>query len=218
MTKPNVDKLLKGLVLGIFILGLAYLLFNEFQLSKERSQVFKKLDNQIDTLVIPLDTVDKIIANLPSKEENDDDEVNSEKSRDREKTKHTVSKAKFSWENSNNVFIYRSDNYDIEYPDGRVERVDEITYHTFDMDKNLVVQSSQLFNQQFEISYPFRKMRVETGLIGNRKTYVLDVNTIGCKEVWWSPDVPNLGYDYNDGRRIACYDLEIMYKKGNNFN
>ena len=87
MTKPNVDKLLKGLVLGIFILGLAYLLFNEFQLSKERSQVFKKLDNQIDTLVIPLDTVDKIIANLPSKEENDDDEVNSEKSRDREKTK-----------------------------------------------------------------------------------------------------------------------------------
>jgi hypothetical protein len=33
------------------------------------------------------------------------------------------------------------------------------------------------------------------------------VNTLGVKEIWYSFDVPNLGYDYDDGSRIACYEL-----------
>jgi len=43
-------------------------------------------------------------------------------------------------------------------------------------------------------------MYVEKGML--TITYVLKVETLGLKEVWCSPDVPNLGYDYDDGKRI----------------
>lgn len=209
-------KLLKGFIFGLFVLGVAYLIFNNYESSKERAQAFKIADNKNDTLVLSKDSVKKIMGRLP-KNESPTEEVEREVTEKKE-TAAEISKAESSWKKSKNVFIYKSFNYDIEYPNGEVERVDEITYHTFDMDQKIVVQSSQLFEERFEIVYPFNGMYTETGLIGSAKTHVLEVNTLGCKEIWWSPDVPNLGYDYNDGKRIACYDLEIMYKKGNHFN
>ena len=108
------------------------------------------------------------------------------------------------------VFTYSSDNYDIEMPNGSVTTKHELTYHTFDFNKKTVTQISVLNGERINVTYPFYGMYEEKGLIAT--TYVLKVGTLGLKEIWWSPDVPNLGYDYNDGKRIACYDLKIKTK------
>lgn len=107
-------------------------------------------------------------------------------------------------------FTYSSDNYDIEMPNGSIITKDELTFHTFDFNKKTVTQSSVLNGRRINITYPFHGMYEEKGLVAT--TYVLKVGTLGLKEIWWSPDVPNLGYDYDDGKRIACYDLKIKTK------
>lgn len=87
------------------------------------------------------------------------------------------------------VFTYSSDNYDIEMPNGSMIRKDELTYHTFDFNKKTVSQSSILNGKRINITYPFKGMYEEKGLVAT--TYVLKVGTLGLKEIWWSPDVPN---------------------------
>lgn len=105
------------------------------------------------------------------------------------------------------IFSYSSDFYDIEKGAQMITKT-ELTYHTFDMNKKTVTQNSILNGKRVNITYPFKNMYEEKGLLST--TYVLVVNTNGLKEIWWSPQVPNLGYDYDDGTRIACYDLKII--------
>ncbi|UAB74308.1 hypothetical protein [Mesoflavibacter sp. SCSIO 43206] len=105
------------------------------------------------------------------------------------------------------VFVYSSDYYDIEYPDGSMITKNEVTYHTFDFNNKTVTQNSELNGERFIITYPFKEMYEVKGLIAT--THVLKVGTLGLKEIWWSPEVKNLGYDYDDGKRIACYGLKI---------
>lgn len=111
----------------------------------------------------------------------------------------------------NKVFTYSSEFYDVENPDGTVNTKQELTYHTFDFNKKIVTQNSFLNGNRMIMKFPFYEMYKEKGIAAT--TYVLKVNTQGLKEIWWSPDVPNLGYDYEDGTRIACYDLKVEIKK-----
>ena len=112
-------------------------------------------------------------------------------------TKITKSKSPFKGQM---LFTYSSDSYDIEFPNGSMITKDELTYHIFDFEKKIVTQSSILNGKRISIDYPFKSMYVEKGMLTT--TYVLKVETLGLKEIWWSPDVPNLGYDYDDGKRI----------------
>lgn len=105
------------------------------------------------------------------------------------------------------VYKYSSNSYDIE-KNGQVITKTELTYHTFDFNRNIVTQNSTVNGQRIKLTYPFTEMYEEKGLAAT--TYVLPVNVNGCREIWWSPDIPNLGYDYDDGTRIACYDLQLV--------
>jgi len=81
----------------------------------------------------------------------------------------------------------------------------EITYHTFDFINLNVTQKSPLNGQWVTITYPMKGFYKEKGIAAT--TYVITVNQLGVKEIWFSPDVPNLGYDYEDGTRISCYNV-----------
>lgn len=109
-----------------------------------------------------------------------------------------------------NIYTYSSEFYDIEKNDGNVITKKETTYHTFNFNENTVTQNSIINGKRIDITYPFTEMYEENGILAT--TYVLKVNTLGVKEIWWSPDVQNLGYDYDDGTRIACYNLKIKTK------
>ena len=106
------------------------------------------------------------------------------------------------------VFKYSSNFYDIEKPNGKVITKKEITYHTFDFDNKTVTLNATFNGKRINYTYPFYKQYSEKGILAT--TYVLKVETLGVKEIWWSPDVPNIGYDFDDGSRIACYDIKLI--------
>lgn len=117
------------------------------------------------------------------------------------------SKSQFTGEK---IFTYSSSYYDIEKTNGQVITKNELTYHIFNFNKKTVTQISNVNGEYIKMTYPFYSMYEENGIVAT--TYVLKVHTLGVKEIWWSPDVPNLGYDYDDGKRIACYGLKIKAK------
>lgn len=108
--------------------------------------------------------------------------------------------------NEEYIFTYSSTFYDIEKNGIIVQTKKELTYHTFDLNKKTVTQKSKRDGEWIELTYPFKDVYQEKGMLST--TYVLRVNTLGVKEIWWTPEVPNLGYDYDDGTRIACYEVK----------
>lgn len=106
------------------------------------------------------------------------------------------------------LFVFSSDFYDIEYLNGGMVTRKEMTYHLLDFKKQIVIQTSFMNGEKVSVTYPFKDMYIERGVLAS--TYVMRVNTLGINEIWFSPDVPNLGYDYEDGTRIACYDLNLL--------
>lgn len=103
-------------------------------------------------------------------------------------------------------FTFKSKLYDIESNGKIIETKHETTYHSFDFVNLTVTQKSSLNGKWFTITYPIKDFYQEKGVAAT--TYVIVVNQLGVKEIWFSPDVPNLGYDYEDGTRIACYELK----------
>lgn len=86
----------------------------------------------------------------------------------------------------------------------------EITYHTFDFINKKIIFKANIVGGEFKIEYVMKDFYEESGIAAT--TYVVIVNSNGVKEIWFSPDVPNLGYDYSDGTRIACYELSYTNK------
>ena len=106
---------------------------------------------------------------------------------------------------SGQKFTFKSTQNDKEYNGVIVQENYETTYHTFDFVNKTVTQKAALNGQWITITYPMNGYYKESGLIAS--TYVIQVHDLGVTEIWFSPDVPNLGYDFIDGSRIACYDI-----------
>lgn len=98
---------------------------------------------------------------------------------------------------------FKSTYYDKEKNNIILNTNHEITYHTIDFNRRIVTQKSQLNGRWIEYKYPINGF-YEEGL-----TNVIIVNDLGVKEIWFSPTMLNLGYDYMDGSRIACYGLSV---------
>lgn len=106
------------------------------------------------------------------------------------------------------VFSYISYENDKEVNGVIIQTNKEVTNHTFDFKNKIVTCKTKLNGKTIEFNYPINGFYKQEGLVAT--TYVIEVNTLGVKEIWFSPDVPNLGYDYDDGSRIACYNLELL--------
>ena len=106
---------------------------------------------------------------------------------------------------SGQQFTFKSNSYDIEKNGKTVQTKNDVTYHIFDFVNKTVTQKSQLNGDWVKTTYPMTNFYSEKGSLAT--TYIIQVGTLGVSEIWFSPDVPNLGYDYNDGTRIACYEI-----------
>ena len=56
-----------------------------------------------------------------------------------------------------------------------------------------------------------KKSYKESGLLAS--TWVLVIGEKGVKEIWFSVEANNLGYDLQDGTRVAYYDLTTLMMK-----
>ncbi len=108
---------------------------------------------------------------------------------------------------SDKVFTWKSTLNDKEINGEIIQTNHETSYHTFDFINKTVTQKSILNSQWITITYPMNGFYEQKGLLAT--TFVITVNDLGVNEIWFSPDVPNLGYDYSDGSRIACYELTL---------
>ncbi|MET4081127.1 hypothetical protein ABIB40_001072 [Pedobacter sp. UYP30] len=102
-------------------------------------------------------------------------------------------------------FTFKSTSYDKELNGVTIEARDEVSYHQFDFVNMIVTQKPLYDGEWVEFSYPIVSSYKEKGIAAT--TYVLIIGSMGVKEIWFSPDVPNLGYDYIDGSTIACYGI-----------
>ncbi|SDF08504.1 hypothetical protein [Epilithonimonas hungarica] len=109
---------------------------------------------------------------------------------------------------TNKVFSYISFENDKEVDGVIIQTNKEVTRHIFDFKNKIVTFKTKLNGKTIKINYPINGFYKQEGLVAT--TYVIEVNTLGVKEIWFSPGVPNLGYDYDDGSRIACYNLELL--------
>jgi hypothetical protein len=169
---------------GIIFLILCFFGFNNYQMIEKQNSKYK----------------------IEREKYNSENEVYLKAKSDKVETESSSKESPFK---GKKVFTYSSQSYDIE-KNNRMLTKNELTYHTFDFNKKTVTQNSIMNGKRINMIYPFKDMYEEKGLLAT--TYVLKVNTKGVKEIWWSPDVPNLGYDFDDGTRIACYDLKIKTK------
>lgn len=106
---------------------------------------------------------------------------------------------------SGKIFTYKSKLNDKEFNGETVHTNHETTYHTFDFTNMTVTNKSKLNGKWVSFKYPIKGFYQEKGLAAT--TYVIVVGTLGVKEIWFSPDVPNIGYDFDDGSRLACYKI-----------
>lgn len=105
------------------------------------------------------------------------------------------------------IYKFKSTNYDIEKPNvAEYKTYYDVTYHTFDYDNLMVTFEGENSNgAQTIIKYPMKSFYKETGLFA--ETWMIVVDLKGVKEIWFSVQANNLGYDLEDGTRIAYYDL-----------
>ena len=107
---------------------------------------------------------------------------------------------------SKNVHTLKSTLHDKERNGEILQTSSEIMYHTIDLNKLTVTHRFQVDGSWKEIVYPFSEYYKEEGNFYT--TMVLKVGVKGVKEIWWTPEVNNLGYDFYDGNRLVSYDLE----------
>ena len=101
---------------------------------------------------------------------------------------------------------FTSNSNDLENMSGVIKKTNnEMTSHIFDF-KNKVVTCYRPVNGKYQtLKYSMKSFYKEEGIAAT--TYVIQVGSRGVKEIWFSPDVPNLGYDYDDGTRRSFYSL-----------
>jgi hypothetical protein len=106
------------------------------------------------------------------------------------------------------IFTFKSTLNDKEENGQIIQTNHETTYHKFDFVNKTVTQTSPLNGEWITITYPISGIYEEKALLAT--TYVLVVGEMGVKEIWFNPVRQNLGYDYVDGSRIACYELSTV--------
>lgn len=139
--------------------------------------------------------------NIDYREQRKIDEKNSKNAEPKSKVKKRVLRL-------DNVYTYSSSLNDKEINGEIIQTNRELTIHTFDFDNKIITMKSMLNGKWIEIKYPYHSMYKEKGLYAT--TIVVKVGTLGVREIWWNSEFSNLGYDFMDGSRIACYEIELQ--------
>ena len=108
---------------------------------------------------------------------------------------------------SQKFFKFKTTEVDVEYGSNTVTKY-ETHYHTIDYGKKQIIyEGTSAKGEKIKITYPMTSF-YEEGI-----TSVIVVNSKGLKEFWFSSVAQNLGYDMEDGTRLAFYKLTLLERK-----
>lgn len=105
----------------------------------------------------------------------------------------------------NKILILKSKLNDKEFNGKIIQTNIEESTHKFDFKNKLVTLETVVDGEILNFKYPMRGFYKQKGIMS--VTNVIIVKTLGVKEIWFNLELPNLGYDYDDGSRIACYEI-----------
>ncbi len=109
--------------------------------------------------------------------------------------------------NNEFIFNYVSDSNDLENDIKILQTNTEITYHTFDFNKNIITFNSKNKKGKW-ISFEFKIKRkiVKESLIG-LKGMEFEIEHSDCSQVWVST-MGNIGYEFNNGQKLVFYGVK----------
>lgn len=106
---------------------------------------------------------------------------------------------------SDSILIFQSSFYDIEKNGDIVETITRNSVHIFDFHEKIITRKVLKNGNWVVAKYAMNSFYKQTGLVST--TYVFTIKDNLIKEIWFCPFVPNLGYDYLDGSRMAFYNV-----------
>jgi hypothetical protein len=114
----------------------------------------------------------------------------------------------FSFNSFSQELKLKTTETDIERSGKKTITKNVISYHTIDLNRKIITyEGINPSGEKVKITYPI-KSSYQDGV-----TSVIVTNSKGLKEFWFSTAMNNLGYDYLDGTRLACYNLTRIYYK-----
>lgn len=104
------------------------------------------------------------------------------------------------------VHKYKSTSHDVEVNGITVRTIDDVCYHTFDFNNQTITfEGIDINGEKIKVTYHMKDF-YQDGI-----TTVIVINEKGVKEIWFSTAVNNLGYDFYNNIRLACYGLTKIY-------
>lgn len=105
-----------------------------------------------------------------------------------------------------NIFKYSSNSNDLEDQYRILQTNNEITYHTFDFNKNMVTMKSQNKEGKW-ISHDFKikRKRITESLTG-AKGMEFDIDNPNCFQIWID-SVGSIGYEFKNGQKLVFYGV-----------
>jgi len=105
------------------------------------------------------------------------------------------------------IFTFKSNYCEVSVHglDG-VEERNNIVYHTFDLGRMVITLSMVLNGYESNKSYPVKSVQMEKK--SGHTIYKMNIGVLRVNEIWFSPAIGNLGYEYSDGKQIAYFKVK----------
>ncbi len=110
--------------------------------------------------------------------------------------------------NEKNALVFRfiSNSNDLENEVKILQTTNEVSYHTFDFNKNLIIMKSQSQNGNWKtFEFKIKKSKTTESLLG-LKGMEFDIENPNCFQVWVST-MGNIGYEFRNGQKLVFYGV-----------
>ncbi len=105
------------------------------------------------------------------------------------------------------IFYYKSTSNDLENSVDIIQTNNEVSYHTFDFNKNLITLKSKTEKGDWKLfEYPFLDYRTF-----DNKSMEFDIDSPICNQVWIS-SMGNIGYELKNGQKLVFYEITQLEK------
>ncbi|TVZ48647.1 hypothetical protein [Olleya sp. Hel_I_94] len=111
--------------------------------------------------------------------------------------------------NKNAIFKYVSSSNDLENEVKILQTNKEISYHTFDFNKNLITYKSKTKNGNWKtFEFRIKQSNTKESLQG-LKGMEFSIDNPTCFQIWVST-IGNIGYEFNNGQKLVFYDVKEL--------
>ncbi|QMU63030.1 MAG: hypothetical protein GKR88_01260 [Flavobacteriaceae bacterium] len=124
-------------------------------------------------------------------------------------TNKTSSSKNKTGSNEKPIFKFVSNSNDLEKGVDILQTNDEVSYHTFDFNKNLISYKSKTKNRSWNtFEFKIKKSKITESLLG-LKGMEFDIDNSICFQIWVDT-VGSIGYEFKNGQTLVFYGIQEL--------